>query len=99
MADEDKEYTAFLRRHGCCMAGHGLCDGALHVHHAQGGKGLGTRNADATGKPLCTLHHTQRHALSGPFKGWDKQRIKQWEAETAAHYRGLYLGLGGADSF
>jgi|SRR5688572_28082331 len=98
MAGEDPEYTRFLREQGCCMSGHGSCLGELHVHHAQGGKGLGTRNADDTGKPLCTLHHTQRHALSGPFKGWGKAAIRAWERDTAERYRRLYLGLVSEDS-
>jgi hypothetical protein len=98
MAGDEKEYRRYLREQGCCMEGHGLCMGAIHVHHAQGGKGLGTRNSDVTGKPLCALHHTQRHALSGPFKGWDKATIRAWERDTAERYRRLYLGLGESDS-
>lgn len=98
MSGEDKKYTAFLRQQKCHMVGHGKCLGALHVHHAQGRKGLGTKNHDHTGKPLCTGHHTQRHALSGPFKGWTKDRIRQWEEETSAYYRRIYLGLGEDDA-
>lgn len=99
MAGDDKEYNAFLRGFPCCMAGHGECLGALHVHHAQGRKGLGQRNSDTTGKPLCTKHHQERHALSGPFKGWNKQRIRDWERDTAERYRRLYLGLATPDDF
>jgi hypothetical protein len=99
VAGEDPEYTEFLRGNRCHMTGHGDCIGAVHVHHAQGRKGLGTRNHDHDGKPLCTGHHTQRHSLSGPFKGWTKERIRAWESETSAHYRGIYLGLGVPDDF
>ncbi len=94
MAGEDPEYAAFLRTLPCCMMGHGPCVGAVHVHHEPGRKGLGTRNHDHTGKPLCAGHHTQRHSLSGPFKGWNKWRIRDWEASTATKLRGVYLGLG-----
>ena len=94
MAGEDDEYAAWLREQECSMYGHGECTGATHVHHAPGGKGLGTRNHDHTGKPLCFLHHQQRHALSGPFKGHTKEMLKDWERATAERYRRIYLGLG-----
>ncbi len=94
MAGEDPDYAEFLRGLPCSMLGHGPCVGVVHVHHAQGGKGLGTRNHDHSGKPLCAGHHTQRHGLSGPFKGFDKRRIRDWEAEHSERCRRLYMGLG-----
>ena len=93
MAGEDDEYTAFLRGLPCHMSGLGPCVGTVCVHHAQGSKGLGTKNHDHTGKPLCVGHHTQRHSLSGPFKGFDKRRIRDWEESVSAYYRRLYLGV------
>jgi hypothetical protein len=93
MAGEDPEYQRFLRDRGCVMYGHGDCLGAVHVHHAPGGKGIGQRNHDDSGKPLCAKHHTERHSLSGPFKGWGKQRIR----DTAGYFRRLYLGLAESD--
>jgi hypothetical protein len=92
MAGEDLEYTDHLHQQACSMIGHGQCIGVIHVHHAPGRKGIGQRNPDDTGKPLCAGHHTQRHALSGPFKGWTKETIRKWERETAERYRRLYLG-------
>lgn len=99
MAGDNLEYTANLRLQECAMKGHGPCIGVVHVHHTPGRKGLGQRNSDDTGKPLCAGHHTQRHALSGPFKGWTKATIREWEERTSAHYRRLYLGLGEDDAF
>lgn len=96
MAGEDKEYTDWLRERGCYLRGHGECTGAVHVHHAQGRKGLSTRNHDHTGKPLCTGHHTERHALSGFFRGFRKYQIRDWEERTAERLRREYLGLGEA---
>ncbi len=98
MAGDDKEYTAFLHTLPCSMRGHGPCIGALHVHHTPGRKGIGQRNSDSTGKPLCAGHHTQRHALSGPFKGKNKREIRDWEEFTANLCRRLYLGLGQHDA-
>lgn len=72
----------------------------MHVHHAQGRKGLGTTNHDHSGKPLCWHHHiNERHPLKGYFAGWRKAKIRQWETDTAAYYRGIYLGLGEQDPF
>lgn len=99
MAGDEKKFTDFLHGLPCYFEGHDECRGVVHVHHAQGRKGLGTRNSDATGKPLCALHHTQRHALSGVFKGFRKADIREWEERVSAHYRGLYLGVGEPSSF
>jgi hypothetical protein len=98
MATEDREYCEHIRQLPCAMSGHGECLGAMHAHHATGGKGLGTRNHDHRTIGLCTKHHTERHALSGPFKGWNKQRIRDWEEATSARLRREYLGLGLEDS-
>jgi hypothetical protein len=98
VANEDKMYTEWLRSQPCAMEGHSECIGAPHVHHATGRKGLGTRNHDQTGVCVCSKHHTERHALSGPFKGWRKQQIRDWEETTAARLRREYLGLGLEDS-
>ncbi len=94
MAGEDAEYCAWVRQQPCSMMGHGDCLGAVHAHHPTGGKGIGQRNHDHGAVPLCSGHHTQRHSLSGPFKGWDKRRIRDWEASTAAELRRIYLGMG-----
>ena len=98
MANEMPEYCRFVRQLPCGMIGHGTCIGAMHAHHPQGGKGMGTRNHDSRVIPLCAGHHTQRHALSGPFKGWDKRRIQAFELAESERVRGLYLGMGESPS-
>lgn len=100
MAGEDPKYTAFLKEQPCHLAEHGGCIGAVHVHHAQGRKGLGTTNHDHTGKPLCWQHHiNERHPLKGYFARWVKAQIREWEERTSAHYRRLYLGVEPHDDF
>jgi hypothetical protein len=94
LAGEDPEYLAFVREQSCLNAGHGSCWGSMHAHHPQGGKGMGTRNHDHRAVPLCTKHHTERHALSGAWKGFDKRRIREVEAAAAEALRRQYLGLG-----
>lgn len=77
------------------MLGHGECLGEVHAHHPTGKKGMGTKRDDADAYALCSKHHTERHALSGPFKGWEKRRIRDYEAAQAESFRRQYLGLGG----
>jgi hypothetical protein len=94
MAGENKPYLVFLRRLPCSMLGHGDCLGAMHAHHPQGKKGIGTKNHDDRAIPLCTKHHTERHSLSGAFKAFRKESLREWESEQATRCRQLYLGLG-----
>lgn len=94
---KDPKYLKWVRQLPCEMAGHGDCYGSPHAHHATGGKGLGTKNHDHQTLSLCERHHSARHSLSGPFKGWNKARIKEWERECYERTRRLYLGLGSDD--
>ena len=60
---------------------------------------MGTKRPDAEAYCLCAKHHTERHSLSGPFKGWTKRDVRSYEAAQAERLRGLYLGLGSSPSF
>lgn len=94
MAGEDPKYLAWIREQPCLNLGHSPCCGAMHAHHPQGGKGMGTRNHDHRAVPLCTRHHSERHSLSGAWKGFDKRRIRDCEGAAAQALRRQYLGLG-----
>ncbi len=94
MAGEDADYCAWVRQQPCSRLGHGDCLGAMHAHHPTGGKGTGQRNHDHGVTPLCTKHHSERHSLSGAYKGWDKRRLRSFEANEAERLRREYLGLG-----
>lgn len=76
------------------MLGHGECLGAMHAHHPTGRKGMGTKRPDAEAYPLCTKHHTERHSLTGAFKGFDKRMLRDYEDAQSQAYRRQYLGLG-----
>lgn len=90
MANEERERLEWLRKQPCCLKGNGRCFGTVQAHHAPGHKGMGTRNHDDTGKPLCVQHHTERHSVSGHFRGWDKARLRDWEELQAEAYRRAY---------
>ncbi len=80
------------------MEGHGECTGVAHAHHPTGRKGMGTKRDDSEAYCLCATHHSQRHSLSGPFKGWTKRDVRSYEEAQSQHYRRQYLGLGLADT-
>lgn len=95
----DLKYLEWLRSQPCALAGHGVCSGPSDAHHQTGRKGLGQKNNDAQAYPLCHQHHIyERHALAGYFRGWDKQRIRDFEDQQVAASRREYLGLGEQDS-
>jgi hypothetical protein len=75
-----------------------MCSYEMHAHHPTGRKGMGTKRPDAEAYPLCSLHHTQRHSLSGPFKGWAKRDVRSYEEAQSQRLRGEYLGLGLVDT-
>lgn len=50
-------------------------------HHRVGG-GMGTKMPDTATLPLCAGCHRQRHDLSGRFKGWTKERLREWEIKA-----------------
>lgn len=99
MANEDRVYLDFLRKLPCSLAEHGTCEGPVHAHHPQGGKGFGQRNHDHRAISLCTKHHCERHSLSGYFRDFRKADVRAFEKEHATRCRQLYLGLGPEASF
>jgi hypothetical protein len=65
----------------CCaigVDGH-ACDGPMEADHA-GARPLGRKASDTTCIPLCRLAHRQRTDFSGPFRSWDKDRMRDWLA-------------------
>lgn len=95
----EPEYLQWVRQQPCAMLGHGECLGAMHAHHPTGRKGMGTKRADSEAYALCTKHHTERHALSGPFKNWKKRDVRDYEAAQSQALREEFLGLGRTDTF
>lgn len=65
------------------LPGHG-CKGRIVAHHATYARRGSKRAYDAFAIPLASVCHTQLHALSGPFRGWDKDRRRQWEEDRVA---------------
>jgi hypothetical protein len=85
-----ESFKAWLRKRPCLLAGHraggcGLANPprkspveAAHVDHA-GGKGMGTKVADAYCVPLCQRHHDEQGGKIGTFRqrgGWKSFELK-----------------------
>ena len=66
-----------------CVVGAG-CAGSVEAHHPMGG-GMGLKTADERAMPLCQKHHQERHALTGYFKGWKKDLLRDWECSNSSH--------------
>ena len=99
MNEKDAVYLRWIRSLPCDAERHGGCLGEMHAHHIRGGKSLSSKRSDHQTLPLCYAHHDAIHRLNGPFKGWNKARLKEYERDTAGRYRQLYLGLGSSDTF
>ena len=87
----DRAYLAWVRSLPCLFEG-GDCDGPIDAHHRTGG-GMALKVPDDQTLPLCRQHHMDRHALRGPFLGWDKATVKQWEVDMVAQTQSLRKGL------
>lgn len=79
----------------CCallLPGH-VCSGEMECHHPRmiGG---GMKSHDSLGMPLCHGGHGDLHRLSGAFKGWTKERRRNWEIDRV-HWVQRYLGARG----
>lgn len=74
----DPEHLRSVRALPCCAPGAGdSCVGVIEADHV-GRRPVGRKCNDRETIPLCTLHHAERHALAGPFKGWGRERMREW---------------------
>jgi hypothetical protein len=58
-------------------AGMSECIGPVEADHA-GTRPIGRKADDRSCIPLCNHHHRQRGDFAGPFRSWDKARMRQW---------------------
>ena len=71
----DPAYLAAVRELPCCVCGRRGVD----PHHT-GKSGVGMKSSDRDTIPLDRLCHRNLHDLRGFFKGWDKDRRREWES-------------------
>lgn len=65
---------------------------ASHVGLRGADAGMGLRGTWLRTIPKCRRLHMQLHALSGPFKGWTRERLRSW---GMAHVRRLAKKFAG----
>ena len=92
----DAEYMAFVRTLPCAarLLGRSACMGLVEADHMLRNHGGNRRGDDTACAPLCHLHHSQRHAWSGPFADWTREQMRDWcarvIAETHAQWEKLH---------
>jgi hypothetical protein len=92
---DDPAYLDYIRAQMCRAPGLPTHKGGdpHHARHDERGAGIGAnlKAHDHRAISLCREHHTDIDAFSGPFKGWDKQRMHAWVDEQIAKQRAAYL--------
>ena len=90
----DHAYLAFLRALPCRAPGTQLHPGgdAHHLRHAATGASMGAHvKDDCRAISLCRGHHRDVELGQGPWKGWSRADIKEWESEQASAQWAYFL--------
>lgn len=66
--------------------------------HHEHGDGLGMKTHDRTCIPLCRRHHDDAEAKRGAFKGWGRERMREWHRAESARVVALYERTQGSES-
>lgn len=77
----DPAYLDLVRRLPCAAfyLG-GSCIEPIQAHHPRHlAGGISLKAPDAVAVPLCLKHHGCLHSLNGPFKGWTKKHLHEWQ--------------------
>lgn len=94
----DEGYLAYLREQPCRApatathwgAGY-RCD-PHHARHTATGASMGAHvKDDRRALSLCREHHDAIELGTGPWKGWTRDQVKQWENQQIAEQRAAYL--------
>lgn len=88
MANEDRAYTAWIRKQPCVACSAGPPSEAHHMC----GAGMGLRAHDHTVVPLCSGCHKDHHEFRGHFYGMDRHERKKWQESRMKDLRKEYLG-------
>lgn len=89
--ERDLAYLSWLHTQRCWavgLEGH-QCEGPIEADH-MGVRPMGRKADDATAAPLCMLAHRQRTDFSGPFRSWDRAKMRGWLDAAIAHHQRRY---------
>lgn len=94
----DAGYMDRVRGLACCardLPG-ARCAGPMEADHA-GVRGLGQKCSDDQTIPLDRQCHRDRTDLTGPFRGWDRARMRAWlDAQIATTQAALVAARSNA---
>ncbi len=88
MADEDPQYTRWLRKQSCCSCSK---PAPSVVHHHTQRRAKGRRAHDHDGMPLCHRCHFELHGLCGLFKAWKRADLRAFQDAMVNRYRAQYV--------
>lgn len=89
----DPAYRAAIRELDYCAAANlpnaGPCWGRLECAHLGRRNGMGSKGSDHETGPLCTGHHQDQEADTGPFVGYSREQMLAWGLKAAARARAI----------
>lgn len=92
MRVHDRDWLLAVKRLDCCAPGApDGCEGVIEADHV-GRRGVGQKSHDNETIPLCTRHHAERHALAGPFRGFDQDGMREWIAGRLEETQAAVMG-------
>lgn len=90
----DRLHLDWLRGLPCAVLAHPLpgstpCRFGIEAHHPTGA-GLALRDGDERAIVMCAFHHREcLHRFAGPFAGWSKEQVHEWERIMSDTYQRL----------
>ena len=88
---DDPAYRRWIAGLDCCAPGC-VAKAPSHPHHHSltGERGTAQKPHDHYCMPLCFRSHRELHSLSGPFKGWSKVQLREWQTDRVLELRARY---------
>jgi hypothetical protein len=90
------DYMLWVKTLPCAargLKGAGRCSAVVEADHA-GWRALGRKCSDDETIPLCSEHHLQRTEHSGVFRGWSRERMREWLDVQIQATQARYPGAG-----
>ncbi len=77
MSDEDPKYRDAVKRLPCASCQRPPPSECHHHRHA--GAGMGKKAHDHLGMPMCLRCHHDFHGVCGPFRGYSRAMLTEWQ--------------------
>lgn len=91
-------FLSWLHELDCAVAvqlnDYRFCRWPIEADHL-GEHGMGNKASDQSCAPICSRHHRDRHERRGFFKGWSKERMREWCDSTSSEYWARWLARQG----